>query len=45
MIDTRDMVRRYNGKPGKLFDTSIHYAEKGARVFADYLFQRLFRAP
>ena len=42
IIDARDMVRRYEGKPGELFDSSIHFSEMGARVFADYLFRRIF---
>ncbi|MCH7486996.1 MAG: hypothetical protein IIC04_08415 [Proteobacteria bacterium] len=45
VIDTRDMIRRYKGKPEELFETSIHYSEKGARVFADYLFERIFGNP
>ena len=43
VVDARDMVRGYQGKPGELFESPIHYSEKGARVFADYLFQRIFQ--
>ena len=42
VIDTRDMIRRYEGETGNLFDTSIHYSQKGARVFADFLFENMF---
>ena len=45
VIDARDMVKRYKGKTGELFEASVHYSEKGARVFADYLLQRIFQAP
>ena len=42
VIDARDMVRRYKGKPEELFESPIHYSEKGAQVLADYLFQHIF---
>jgi hypothetical protein len=42
IIDTRDMIRRYEGETGDLFDTSIHYSQKGARVLADFLFENMF---
>ena len=42
VIDTRDMIGRYQGKTGELFETSIHFSEKGSQVLADYLFQRIF---
>ena len=45
VVDTRDMVSRYPGKTGDLFDTSIHYSKKGAEVFADYLLEMLFGNP
>ena len=45
VIDTRDMVRRYEGNTGDLFETSIHYSVKGAQVLADYLFQGIFKSP
>ena len=45
VIDTRDMIRRYKGKPEELFETSIHYSEKGAQVFADFLVERILDRP